>query len=397
VREPSGASITRRVGIVVAIAAVVLALSIVAFRRPSRTPVETARAARRALVVPILSDGTLEPPPGSEVRAPAAATVAAILVRDGDRVRRSQELVRLENPELAVSAGSARAAALELAAERTRTEAEFAEAKRQSEHLRRIADSDRRLLAQRAISASATEEAELAARQAEERLKSAEASLHSLAGAAGPSRVGIANRSAHELERQAAALIVRAPSDGVVYGLPRKTGEPVAAGQLVASVGDPEHFRIRARVDEPDLPRIAAGQRLIVTFDGLPESRWEGRVVEVPTSVREFGGRQVGEVVGEISDPTSRLPPNASVNVQIVVGQKASALAIPRAALSRDGDRRFVYVLEDGHARARDVSAGLVGLNEVEITRGLAEGEIVILPGGTPLHDGAPVSVLAKP
>lgn len=397
--EPSGGGRRGRWVVAAAVAggALALVLAVVAFRRPSGTPVETARASRRGLVVPILSDGTLEPPPGGEVRSPDAATVGAIRVRDGDRVHRGQELLRLENPELSVSAGSGRAAALELAAERSRAEADVAEGKRQAEHLRGIAESDRRLLAQSAIAASAVEEAELSARQAEDRLRAAEARLATLAGRGGPSRVAIADESARELERRVAALDVRAPSDGVVYGLPRKTGEPVAAGQVVASVADPQHLRIRARVDEPDLPRIAAGQRLIVTFDGLPERRWEGRVVEVPSGVREFGGRQVGEVVGEISDPSLKLPPNASVNVQIVAGEKASALVIPRAALLRDGDRRFVHVLDRGRARVRDVSVGLVGLNEVEVTRGLAEGDVVILPGDAPLADGAAVSPHSRP
>ncbi|MEO8432304.1 MAG: efflux RND transporter periplasmic adaptor subunit, partial [Acidobacteriota bacterium] len=364
-----------------ALVAVVLVLAAILLRRPSGTSVETARAARRGLVVPILSDGTLEPPPGGEARSPDAATVAAILVKDGDRVRRSQELVRLENPELSGSAGTARAAELELAAERARTEADLADAKRQAEHLRRVAESNRRLLAQSAIAAAAVEDAELAARQAEDRVRGVEARLASLSGGKeGRSRVAIADESARELERRAAALVVRAPFDGVVYGLPRKTGEPVVAGQIVASVADPQHVRIRVRVDEPDLPRVAAGQRLLVTFDGLPERRWEGHVVEVPSGVREVGGRQVGEIVGEIGDPGSKLPPNASVNVQIVAGEKASALVIPRAALMRDGERRYVWLLENGRAKPRDVSTGLVGLNEVEITRGLSEGDTVILP-----------------
>ncbi len=395
--DPPAGARTRRWGIAAAIAAVALVLAVVAFRRPSAAPVETARAVRRSLVVPILTDGTLEPPPGGEVRSPDGATVAAILVKDGDRVHRSQELVRLENPELSVSAGTARAAALELTAERARAEAEVAETKRQAEHLRRIADSDRRLLAQSAIAASAVEEAELAARQAEDRLRSAEARLASLAGRGTVSRIGIADESARELERRVAALAVHAPSDGIVYGLPRKAGEPVAAGQVVASVADPQHIRIRVRVDEPDLPRVAAGQRLIVTFDGLPERRWEGRVIDVPSGVREFGGRQVGEVVGEISDPDLKLPPNASVNVQIVAGEKASALVIPRAALQRNEDRRFVYVLDGGRAKVRDVSVGLIGLNEVEVTRGLADGDVVILPGDVPLADGTPVSPRPRP
>jgi RND family efflux transporter MFP subunit len=190
-----------------------------------------------------------------------------------------------------------------------------------------------------------------------------------------------------------AALTVRAPADGIVYGLPRKPGETVAAGQVVASVADPQHLRVRTRVDQPDLPRVAVGQRIVVTFDGLPDRRWEGRVLSVPSGVTEVAGREVGEVIGEIADPRLSLPPNASVNVEIIVGEKKGALAIPRAALLREGDRRSVYRLESGRARRRTVSVGLVGLSDVEITSGLSENDVVLIPGAVPLSDGMRVAV----
>ena len=114
-------------------------------------------------------------------------------------------------------------------------------------------------------------------------------------------------------------------------------------------------------------------------------------MLSVPSGVTETGGRQVGEVVGEISDPRLTLPPNASVNVQIIVGEKRAALSIPRAALLRDGDQRYVYVLEKGRARRRPVSVGLVGLSDVEIANGLSEKEIVLIPGTVALSDGLKV------
>ena len=83
---------------------------------------------------------------------------------------------------------------------------------------------------------------------------------------------------------------------------------------------------------------------------------------------------------------------NASVNVQIVTGEKHGVLTVPRAALFRDGNRRFVYVREGGRARRRDVTVGLIGLNDVEIAGGLKENDAVILPGTVPVTDGTRVT-----
>lgn len=374
-----------------AVLAVVLA--VVAFRGPAGVPVSTSRAVRKDLVVPILCDGSLEPPPGGELRAPEAARVAAVPARDGDRVHKGQLLVVLESPELAQSALTARGAALQLGEEKIRSEAELAQARSEAAHTKEIFEADARLLKESAIPRATFDTDQVAYRQSVDRLRAAQARFDSLAGKGrGQSRVELAEVSASELERRIAALKLQAPADGVVYGLPRKVGMTVQAGEVVAGVADPEHLRVRARVDQPDLPRVAVGQRLVVTFDGLPERRWEGQVLAVSPGVREVSGREVGEILGEIADSKLSLPPNASVNVEIVTSEKRGALAISRAALFRDGDRRFVYRLEDGRARRQEVSVGLIGTNDVEITKGLQENDVVILPGAVPLSDGLRVT-----
>jgi multidrug efflux pump subunit AcrA (membrane-fusion protein) len=322
--------------------------------------------------------------------------VAAILAKERQRVSRGTLLVRLESPELTRSASAARSEALQLAEESARAAADVDQQKREVAHKAAIVESDKRLLAASAIARSVADADELAYRQAQDALRSAKARLESLQGDGSggrTSRLALAELSARQLESRVDGLSVRAGTDGVVFGLPRKTGETVAEGQLVASVADPEHLRVRARVDQPDLPRIKIGQRFIVTFDGLPDKRWEGRVLDVSAGVRESGGREVGEVLGEISDSDRALPPNASVNVQIVVGERRAVLAIPRAALFRDGEHRFVYRFETGRARRRDVAVGLIGLNDVEVTGGLAERDIVLLSGSAPLSDGMSVTV----
>jgi HlyD family secretion protein len=360
--------------------------------------VSQAKAVRKDLVVSVTSDGTLEPPAGGELMAPAAAVVGAVLATEGQRVEKGAPLVRLDDPELSQSALTARSTALATTEDRARAVAEADSARHEAEHLRGVVESDRRLLAQNAIARATLDADELAARQAEDRLRQAQARVQSLDGAKGEggSRVALSAESARELERRVAAMTLRAPAAGIVYGLPRRAGETVAAGQLVASVADSQHLRVRIRVDQPDLPRVASGQHIRVTFDGLPDRRWEGRVVSVPSGVTESGGRQVGEVLGEISDTNPTLPPNASVNVEIVVGEKKNALTVPRAALVRDGDRRSVFIPNGGHSRRREVTVGLVGLSDVEVASGLSKGDAVLLPGATPLTDGARIRVSEK-
>lgn len=373
---------------VTVVLAVVLAFA--ALRRPDGIETSVTRAARRDLVVPLLSDGTLEPASSGEIRAEERATVAAVRVKEGARVTKGMPLVELSVPALATQARDARALAEGLAAERARVAGDLDAERAEAARLQKIFEADGRLLAEGAIPRSTRDADEVAAKRAREKAGALEAELASLSGPG--SRVELARATADELERRVAALTVRAPADGVAYGLPRRAGESVEAGQLVANVADPDRLRVRVRVDQPDLPRVAAGQRLVVTFDGLPDRRWEGRVTVVSPGLREAAGRQVGEVLGEIADPTAALPPNASVNVSIIVAEKKAALLVPRPAVQRDGEKRYVWVDRDGRARRADVTLGIIGVNDVEIVTGLAEGDRVLQPGASPLSEGVRVS-----
>jgi HlyD family secretion protein len=377
----------------IAVLAVLLAGVVAALSRPRGVPVQVVSVRRGDLVVPIQCDGTLEPPPGGEMRAAEAATVGEILVHEGDRVAAGTPLLRLESPDLTQKALEARADALRLTAERDAAAADLAEVERQVRHLQEIYDADKRLFASGAITRMAYQADELALREAEDRARASRARLAGLEGTSkgAASRLALAEKSASELERRAAALTIVSPAAGVVYGLPRRVGEAVAAGQVVANVIDPEHRRVRARIDQPDLPRVLAGERAIVGFDGLPRERWEGKVTFVAPGLREVGGREVGEVLVEVADPQHRLPANAAVDLQIITGEKKGTLVIPRASVFRDGERRFVYVYDGGRARRREIEIGLLGLSEAEAVHGLEARDRVILPGATPLTDGTRV------
>jgi len=424
------------------IAAVGIATGVVAWRRRA-VPVTLAPVVRADLLVRVLCDGRLEPPEGGESRVADGGTVAAIAVHEGDRVRRGQLLLRIVNPDLDGRVRDARAEVRQLLSDTAAIASEVDRDQREAAWREQMVAGDRRLVAQGAIPRATLDADELAWRQALDRTREAAARRDALRHGAGHdgraasgaapesgrpaagSRLALAQATAAAFERRQQALTVRAPLDGMVYGLPRAAGETVQPGQLVASVTDPDHPHVRCRVDQPDLPRVAPNQRLIVTFNGLPDRQWDGTVQRVGTGLREAGGREVGEIVGELADPVHTLPANAAVDVQVVVAQKRGVLTIPRAALRRDvdqgsgaaggegvqgdgggagglagiagatgagGGRRFAYVVRGHHAHRRDVTVGLIGLAEVEVLSGLGEGERVVAEGPPTLEENVRVA-----
>ncbi len=392
--ETNGTNGGRRRIVVITIAAVavvLIAILVVLALRSGPAVVRAATATRRDLLVPILADGTLEPPAGGEIRSPDSGVVAQFFVHEGERVTAGQPVLRLSNPELDQKVLASRSDVAALAPEEIRARGDLDLAQRDADRLRTIVDSDARLLKAGAITRQQSDADEQQYRQALERIRSAQAQLASLG-----ERRSLIDSSTRELQRRAAQLVVRSPADGVIYNLPRTVGETVAIGQAIGNAVDRDHLRVRIRVDEPDLPRIRAGQPIVVTFEGLPDRRWDGRVTLVPPGIREVAGRDVGEVIGMFSDTTGALPPNASVNVEIVVGEKKNALVIPRAALFREGDARYVFRLDGARAHRVPVKAGLIAPNDVEILDGLRDGDLVIIPGAAPIQDNQKVEVQAS-
>jgi RND family efflux transporter MFP subunit len=342
--------------------------------------------------VPILADGTLEPLPGAEIRSTEGGVVGQIFVHEGQRVGAGNQLLLLTSPDLTQRVFASRGEAQQLAEEERKTANELATLRLERDRLHAIAEADARLLAQGAITAQQRSQDEAAYEQAAHRAIDAEQQVASVA-----ERKRTVDEATRQIEQRLSLLTIRAPIEGIIYNLPRAAGENIVPGQLLGNVADPHHLRVRVRVDSPDLPRIQVGQRLIITFDGLPNQRWEGKVILVPPGLRNVGGREVGEVIGQLSDESGALPANASVNVEIIVGEKTAALVIPRGALLREGETRYVLRFISAHARRKSVSVGLIGPNDVEIAAGLNEGDEVIVPGTSTIRDGEAVQRESKP
>ena len=88
--------------------------------------------------------------------------------------------------------------------------------------------------------------------------------------------------------------------------------------------------------------------------------------------------------------------PNQFVNVRMLLDTIDAAVVIPVIALRHGPSGDFVYVVNADHTvTLRTVSAGVAGVEDVEITKGLALGEQVVTEGGDRLKDGARIQTPA--
>lgn len=344
-----------------------------------------------------------------EVHAAQAGRVERLLVHQGERVERGQELLRLADSGQAealaraearlrgasgrltsVDSGPAPSRKAVLQAERAKLARSHASASSDLDRLERLA----------AKGAVARVELEAAVRRAENLagdLQSVELQL----GA--PAAQGVREQALAEVDearssltaasRLAAGLRVRSPAAGVVFSLPIAEGEFLQKGGLAARVGNLDTVTARILVDEPDLGRVKLGCTATIRTDAYPEREWNCKVDRLATEIVEFGARRVGEVRCSVRNPDHTLLPNLAIGVRIVAHQVRAVLSIPRVAVVRSADQEYIWIEEGGTATRRQIRTGMKGPVYVEVRDGLDESETVLLPGEEPLSEGLAVRV----
>jgi HlyD family secretion protein len=374
--------------------------------------VRVAKAQRGPIRSLVSTNGKVEPLRNFEAHAPIATTVKRLLVKEGDRVKRGQLLVQLDDADIRAKAASAqaqiRAAQADQSALKTggtqeeviTLNSQLIKARSARETAQRNVEALRRLQQQGAAS-----EGEV--RQAEDTLQRAEADLSLLEQKQkerySPPEVARIEAQSTEAEAAYASAenslhksTVLAPFDGVIYSVPVKEGAFVQGGELLLQEANLSNVLVRAFVDEPDVGRLQMGQKVEITWDAVPGRVWNGSVNTVPATVRLRGNRNVGETTCLIDNTDLRLLPNINVGVTIVTAQHNDVLTLQRDALRMDDSRPYVYRIDGDRLHQQTVSFSLQNLTRVEITSGLSEGDKVALPADEqkPLVDGAKIKIL---
>jgi multidrug efflux pump subunit AcrA (membrane-fusion protein) len=162
-----------------------------------------------------------------------------------------------------------------------------------------------------------------------------------------------------------------------------KEGDYVEPYQTIVTIADPTQLRIALRVDSAaELSGVNVGYPVQVK---LGQQQLAGKVVQTPSSAPTTMNQQLQERYSKsVYIEVSKLPADAKIgafaDVKIVLQQRDNVIKIPRSGLRSFLGRTFVRTLEEGNKiREVDVETGIKGSTEIEITKGLEEGAIVVL------------------
>ncbi|MCR2806067.1 efflux RND transporter periplasmic adaptor subunit [Paenibacillus soyae] len=176
-----------------------------------------------------------------------------------------------------------------------------------------------------------------------------------------------------------------ATMDGTVtFVAPLEEGNIVKPYETIVIISDPSKLRVSFQVSSTaDASKVGVGFNASLKLGA--DEPIEGKVSQTPSSAPLTEDEMLRErYKSHVYVETDQLPATAKigdrVDVTIRLQERDGALIIPKSGLRNYLGRTFVRVLEDGDKiREIDVEQGIVGSTEVEITKGVEEGQLIIL------------------
>ena len=382
----------------IALGAVLIALFLgVTVRMLTEHPVvvRTVAVGYGDLVSSIATNGKVEPIEAFQAHAAEAGVVQAVYVKEGQSVPAGMLLLRMDTVAAQARIATAKASLATAQA----SQSDLKQGGSREERITLSSDLDRtrqqvqqatadlatleRLQARGSASASEVEAARgrLAAQQSalaslQQRDTSRYAATDTQRVSAQVSDGNAALAAAHAALSNA---LIRAPFAGTIYSLPVKQYDFVPAGEDLLRLANLKQVQVRAYFDEPEIGKLAAGQRVEIKWDAKPERLWHGHITQTPTTVITYGTRNVGECLIAIDDAQGELLPNTNVNVKVTTQQKPHVLSLPREALRTQGTENFVFVVRRGVLHRTPIQVGALNLMLVQVTGGVRDGDEVAL------------------
>ena len=192
---------------------------------------------------------------------------------------------------------------------------------------------------------------------------------------------------------------VKAGISGIVTQLNVQSGSFSTPRAVLAVISNISKLQVVAQVDENMIDGVRLGQTAYISGVGFA-NRYVGKVTQIYPAAQQISvsgdTKNVVTVAVSIDNPSGELKPNLSANVEIVISDNKKALAVPYAAVCQDeNDTEYVYVCRSGKAVRTNITTGMEYDNDVQVLKGLKEGDKIIVSPPEKLGNGSPVRIVS--
>lgn len=283
-----------------------------------------------------------------------------ILVKEGDRVRRGQVLVQLDDVDARLQV--------------ERAEALLKQAETTLETDQNILTRYQRLLEMKVIPQQTYDDLKLRVKLDEVRLELAKTELE----------MAKQNLLDHQIV---------SPIEGMVDLKIAALGEHVnvAPKDQIMRIVQMDPLELEFYIPENRVGRIRIGSRIQFTLKAFTGETFFGTLQYISPTVDPVT-RNV-KMKAHVKNSDHRLKPGFFAEVTIQAGQNPSALIIPESALISQEGKFYTFTIEDGIARRHEVEIGVRSGGKVEILKGIQHGDCVVIAGHEQISDGTKVKI----
>ncbi|MEB0029977.1 efflux RND transporter periplasmic adaptor subunit [Undibacterium sp. RTI2.1] len=298
----------------------------------------------------------------SAVKAKVAAEVREVLVREGEAVQVGQVLVKMDSTEYDAKLEQARGA--------------LKAAQGQLDIAKQTRDNNKALLDKNFISANAFDNG---------------VNQYAIAAA----NVDSAKGALSVAQKALADTIVKSPIAGLVSVRSVQPGEKVSPDNRLLDIVDLRVLEMEAAVPSQDIASIKLGQQVTLKVEGIATAI-VGKVTRINPAVQS-GSRSIMTYI-QVANTDGQVKAGVFAEAQLALDKKSDVMTIPQTALQYDGNKTFVYAIENNVLQQKNVTLGLQGESNgtasVEVLSGLAKDAQIVKANLGSLRSGVAVKVL---
>lgn len=186
------------------------------------------------------------------------------------------------------------------------------------------------------------------------------------------------------------ATPMKAAGSGTVTELYIRDGFTVAPGASLGKITDLSDLKISLSIPEQYVTRVKVGDSVSVTMESYKGETFSGKISFLSPVLDKQSRTRKAEIT---LDTDKELIVGMSARVRILVDKRDNVLTISKNCLIEEDGSKYVYIVEDGIAKRRDVETGLYDSERIEIISGLKDGDMVVEKGQQLLSDGVRVTL----
>lgn len=189
---------------------------------------------------------------------------------------------------------------------------------------------------------------------------------------------------------------IKSSINGIVNKKLIEVGAYVAPGTQLFELVDISKLKLKVNVNENQVANIKIGDKVSIQSNVFPEDKFTGKISFI--AAKADGTLNFPIEIDVTNNTKNTIKAGMYGTAVFDFPTQKAIILIPRTSFvgSVSSNKIFIYDKTTNVAKVREVVAGRILGDQVEIIKGLAEGETVITSGQINLVDGASVSIIKQ-